>query len=892
MIETTTARNYGLLTDLDKLAAFVKGVLERDLWVGFDVETGYTGPDREKGSLLIDWDKQFVCGFSISHNANFGRYVPLRHDNAENVNESLAWEIMAPLLTRGKLAIHHEKFERRNVRKMAGIELASDGGEIVDTMLDSYVLSEFALDGALRASNGLKDLSKILFDYDQPHIQTLFPGWSDKRLKTLRFNLLELTPEVVSYCCDDAAFALALLQAIDGRARAERGTMHRIEHEISQIMADVEAKGVGIDWEAMEAALADAHRFVPRIVAAARKGLERLSGKDLSGLNMGSTKQMQELLYKDIGLATTRMTKKPDESKPRWQQMSTDAIAMETLSHKYPEIRKLLDVRETQNMARRLKKWLTEYRYATDGRVHAGYNQVVVGSGRFSASDPAIQQLPKEWRWTTHLDTDCWDDEVWAKVVGGELIEDAVEVDPVITVKPANPPLELEAAAAKDTSLVDETADVSEEGTEDSEEDPDDIIEGELVEDADLALPMHGNGIDYWTGKFRAFIVAAPGYYHLTYDYSQVELRVLAGVTQEPALLKAFNDGIDVHRMTAAMMLHKKPEDVTYKDRQIGKTINFALLYQMGEQSLADRLGITLDEAKALFTKYFAAFTRVGTWQDQAIAKGLRHGYAETPFGRKYTVWELRSGNRAVRKKGERVLVNAPIQGGAADYMKMAMIRVTKKLKELGWWMTDCTIIMNQHDSLTFEVSDRLNPAEVRAIIEPCVVFPVPRFPKIVAEWELGQSWGTAAAWKDGMSPVWDGQHWTLTKPETEPVVEAVQPETGIAETTPPNLGGAPDTAIQDAETVEDALPAHGRVEITVEQPLTRPALTALLHYISEHPGEDETWLVAPVGKFRVGVSGIGKADEPKLHLMLGGATVEVVPGAAMIESLAADLTM
>lgn len=880
MTETTTARNYGLLTDLDKLAGFVKGVLERDLWVGFDVETGYTGPDREHGALLLDWDKQFVCGFSISHNASFGRYVPLRHDNAENVNEQLAWEIMEPLLTGGKLAIHHEKFERRNVRKMSGIELGSNGGEVVDTMLDSYVLSEFSLPGALRASNGLKDLTKILFDYEQPHIESLFPGWSDKRLRALRFNLLELSTEVVNYCCEDAAWALALLERIDGRARIERATMHRIEHEISKIMADVEQKGVAVAWDDMEVALANAHRFVPRVTEAARKGLAELAKKDLSDLNLGSSQQMQALLYRDIGLTTTRMTKTPKDGVPAWQQMSTDAIAMEGLSHRYPQIRKLLDMREVQNMSRRLKKWLEEYRYAGDGRVHANYNQVVVGSGRFSANDPAIQQLPKEWRWSVYLDVDCWDDAQWAKVVDG-----------TVAAEMASPEREETTFVAELPTVVAESPDVPKDESLAS-------IEPEVPsigETAPSSEPELGNGIDYWTGNFRAFVVAASNHYLLTFDYSQVELRVLAGVTQEPALLKAFADGVDVHTMTAAMMLGKKPEDVSKKDRQTGKMLNFALLYQMGEKSMAERLGISLDAAKKLFMQYFAAFTRIGVWQDRTVALGKRNGYVETPFGRKCTVWELQSPNRAVYAKGVRVLTNAPIQGGAADYMKLAMIRVVKKLKELGWWMTKCTIIMNQHDSLTFEVSDELDPAYVRSILEACVAFPVPRFPKIVAEWELGQRWGTSTAWKGHMHPEWDGEHWNLVhdaEPETVPVVQEATQEP--VEDTPKSvtLQDAPEVHTQDPDAAVTAPTEVGRVEITIPRPLTRTALQGLLAFIADHPGEDDTWLVTPVGEFRIGKSGIGKADQSKVSLLLDGAQVEVIPGAAAVAQLASGLTM
>ena len=712
------SENLILVDSMDKLRKLTDALMTHaanDGLVGFDVETGYEGPDREKGSLDVAWQKQFVCGFSVSPGRRFAAYVPLLHDLGPNLDPEEVWPVMKPLLESARIVAHNAKFE---VENMAMLEEKGYGPKInlsvyADSMLEAFVLSEWK-------GVGLKDMVKAELGHEMAKIETLFAGYTASQIKALRFNKLELTPQVVEYAAEDALWCVRLHEKIGPRAVSERGKMLTIEMGIAALMAEVELRGVQVDAEALAEHAARADAFCARMETNLKAALSEWSGKDQTGLSLNSPRQMQALLYRDLGVKTTRLTggaaKTPEKysEKESWQKLSTDDVALESASRKHPEIRMLLELRQAYNLAKRLRKWLEEYTlFYSDHRVHPQYSQVTVGTGRFAANFPAIQQCPKEWRFTSTLGVDPWKD------------------------------------AAAWQSLVEE---------------------GKV-------------GRDYWTGNFRDVIVAAPGHYFLTYDYSQIELRIMAGVSQEPALLQAFENDEDVHTLTAAMMLGKPKETVDPKqERPIGKTMNFGLLYQMQAKSLAERLGVSLERGKELYAAYFASFSSITNWMDRAKEQGRQRGYIETPFGRKWTIWELQSSNRAIYAKGERMLVNAPIQGGAADYMKIAMLRAKKVLEAKGWW-GQVMIVMNQHDALTFEVSDALNPQEVRSLLEPAIAFRVPGFPKITPDWELGKKWGSATGWKPGLVPHWDGEFWTLVpgeggdgEPNPQPVVEPVGP--------------------------------------------------------------------------------------------------------------------
>jgi hypothetical protein len=162
----------------------------------------------------------------------------------------------------------------------------------------------------------------------------------------------------------------------------------------------------------------------------------------------------------------------------------------------------------------------------------------------------------------------------------------------------------------------------------------------------------------------------------------------------------------------------------------------------MGPKSLGDRLGISKQEAQALYDQYFQSYSAISVWVDRVTREGKARGYSLSKFGRRFTIWELQSTDAWIYSKGERLCVNAPIQGAAADYMKIAMVRAHKALREAGL-LDRVHLVMNIHDALEFYVHESVRPEEVIAVLRGAVVFPIPGFPKIVADWHVGSKWGS-----------------------------------------------------------------------------------------------------------------------------------------------------
>jgi len=198
----------------------------------------------------------------------------------------------------------------------------------------------------------------------------------------------------------------------------------------------------------------------------------------------------------------------------------------------------------------------------------------------------------------------------------------------------------------------------------------------------------------------RAF-VAPPGALLLTADYSQIELRLLAHLSGDPAFVQAFEQGGDIHRQTAAIIFGVPQEQVTPEMRARAKTINFGTIYGQGPFALARQLGITQEEARAFIQEYFTRFAGVRAWLDRTVVEAREKGYVETLFGRRRYVPELKDRNFNIRAFGERTATNSPLQGSAADLIKIAMVRIAAALKEGG---LASRMILQVHDELVLEV--------------------------------------------------------------------------------------------------------------------------------------------------------------------------------------------
>jgi DNA polymerase-1 len=200
----------------------------------------------------------------------------------------------------------------------------------------------------------------------------------------------------------------------------------------------------------------------------------------------------------------------------------------------------------------------------------------------------------------------------------------------------------------------------------------------------------------------RAF-VAPPGALLLTADYSQIELRLLAHLSGDPAFVEAFAGGGDIHRQTAALIFDVAEGDVTGDMRARAKTINFATIYGQGSFSLSRQLGITQDEAKRFIAQYFERFAGVRAWLDRTIEEARERGYVETLFGRRRFIPEIRDRNFNIRAFAERTATNSPLQGSAADLIKIAMLRLHHALRQRG---LRAGMVLQVHDELVLEVPE------------------------------------------------------------------------------------------------------------------------------------------------------------------------------------------
>ncbi len=203
--------------------------------------------------------------------------------------------------------------------------------------------------------------------------------------------------------------------------------------------------------------------------------------------------------------------------------------------------------------------------------------------------------------------------------------------------------------------------------------------------------------------RVREAFIAPPGHVILSADYSQIELRIMAHISEDPALLRAFAEGIDVHRATASEVFGVPVEDVSSEQRRYAKVINFGLIYGMGAFGLASNLGIEQKAAKDYIDRYFARFAGVKRYMDETRVKARAKGYVETVFGRRLWLPEINSGNGPRKSGAERQAINAPMQGTAADLIKLAMIAVQKALDEE---RRATRMVMQVHDELVLEVPD------------------------------------------------------------------------------------------------------------------------------------------------------------------------------------------
>ncbi|MDO9647825.1 DNA polymerase I [Glaesserella parasuis] len=495
-----------------------------------------------------------------------------------------------------------------------GIELQ---GVAFDTMLQSYTLD----------STGRHNMDNLAERY-LGHQTIPFEELAGKGKHQLTFDQIELD-KATEYAGEDAEITMKLHQLLWSELQKTPELVklfEQIEMPLVSVLSRVERNGVLIDPAKL---LAHSVEIEQRL-----KELETLVHQEAGEVfNLASTKQLQEILFKKLGLP---ILKKTPKGAPSTNEEVLEELAQ--MGHQVPVL--LIEHRGLSKLKSTYTDKLPQMINAQTGRVHTSYHQAVTATGRLSSSDPNLQNIPIR----------------------------------------------------------------NEQGR-----------------------------------RIRQAFIARDGYVILAADYSQIELRIMAHLANDANMIKAFAEGKDIHRSTAAEIFGVSLEAVTSEQRRSAKAINFGLIYGMSEFGLANQLGISRTDAKKYMELYFQRYPAVQQFMLDIREKAAEKGYVETLFGRRLYLPEINSSNQMRRKAAERVAINAPMQGTAADIIKVAMIGIDQAVRNC----EDIAMIMQVHDELVFEVkADRVEHYTqlIKAEMEKAIELKVP----LIAEVGVGSNWDEA----------------------------------------------------------------------------------------------------------------------------------------------------
>ncbi len=549
-----------------------------DEWQGKMRKAKLVAIDTETTSL--NYMQAELVGLSVAVIPGEAAYIPLAHDypgapaqlDRAAVLHSLRDFLEDP--QHRKLG-HHLKYDA-HIFARYGITLH---GMQFDSMLESYVLNSVAT---------RHDMDSTAAHY--LGIQTIhYEDVAGKGSKQITFNQVALE-DAAAYAAEDADVTLRLhrhLWSELDKIPALRKLYETVEQPLVPVLLAMEETGVLIDRKMLKKQSGEL----------AEKMLElEKRAHDLAGgpFNLGSPKQLQEILFDKLGLPVVRKTPtgQPSTAEDVLQDLAAD--------YELPEV--ILDYRGVAKLKSTYTDKLPMQIDPDTGRVHTSYHQAVAATGRLSSTDPNLQNIPIR------------------------------------------------------------------------------TPEGRRI---------------------RQAFVAPPGHVLLAADYSQIELRIMAHLSEDAGLLKAFADEQDIHRATAAEVFGQALDAVTADQRRSAKAINFGLMYGMSAFGLAKQLGISRGEAQQYVDLYFERYPGVKKFMDDVRNRAREQGFVETVFGRRLYLPEINDRNMQRRQYAERSAINAPMQGTAADIIKKAMISVHD------WLQKDkppARMIMQVHDELVFEV--------------------------------------------------------------------------------------------------------------------------------------------------------------------------------------------
>ena len=562
-----------------------------DRWLEKIDKAELTAFDTETTS--INYMVAEIVGFSLSVTKDEAAYIPLAHDYMGAPDQLQRDEVLQKLRSwleddSKKKVGHHLKYD---AHILARYNIAL-GGMQFDSMLESYVLNSVA------TRHDMDSVARHYLGRETIHYEDV----AGKGAKQLTFNQIDL--EIAApYAAEDADITLQLHQTLWAQLSeypALKSVYEEIEQPLVPILLAMEETGVLVDRKMLNT---QSGELAKKMIELEAKAHELAGGP----FNLGSPKQLQQILFEQQGLPVIRKT-------PKGQPSTAEDVLVELAAdYELPAV--IIKYRSVSKLKSTYTDKLPLQIAESTGRIHTSYHQAIAATGRLSSTDPNLQNIP-------------------IRTAEGRRIRQAF-------IAP----------------------------------------EGELL---------------------------------LAADYSQIELRIMAHLSADPGLVKAFADEQDVHRATAAEVFGLAPDDVTDDQRRSAKAINFGLMYGMSAFGLAKQLGIGRGEAQEYVNLYFDRYPGVKAYMDDIRLKASKDGFVETVFGRRLYLPEINARNANRRQYAERTAINAPMQGTAADIIKKAMISVHQ-------WLEDeqpgARMIMQVHDELVFEVDkDCIDPVRDRVV--------------------------------------------------------------------------------------------------------------------------------------------------------------------------------
>ena len=591
----------------------VDSVEALDRWCAQARAAGAVAFDSETTSL--DSMRAQPVGFSLATEPGAACYIALHGPEGPVLRAEDVRARLKPLLEDPEIRVigQNLKYDYKVMARW-GVRIANPA---FDTMIAAWLLDT--------ESNrlGMDALAEDYLGYQTLHYADVVPK-AARGEEANTFDTVELE-QATRYAAEDADITLRLARVLEPLLE-ERGVaalFREMEMPLLPILAEMELLGIRLDTEELERYSAELERELEDI----KSEIFSLVGHEF---NIGSTKQLQQVLFQERKLTPGKKTK---------TGYSTDTSVLQELSREDPVPALVLRHRTLSKLKSTYVDSLPQMVNPETERVHTHFNINGTATGRISSTDPNLQNIP---------------------------IRD-------------------------------------EEGR-----------------------------------RIRNAFVPHEGWRFVSADYSQVELVVLAHLSDDPGLKRAFAEGIDVHRHTGSLIFGVQQDEVTDAQRRIAKTINFGVMYGMSAYRLSRELQIPRKEADSFIEAYFATYSRIKDFIDETVAQAEACGYVETILGRKRYLANISNRNRTVKMASERIAVNTPIQGSAADIMKKAMINLSAALSERS---LTSRLLLQVHDELILECP----PEEVEAVSElvtevmtNAVTLSIP----LKVSVETGASWG------------------------------------------------------------------------------------------------------------------------------------------------------